>query len=888
VQDFRAVSEQRQGSSVDRLELLRERTRWQPEVGEPRAFERWERAGVFHPPADGTPDENFSIAVPPPNVTGSLHMGHALNASIQDVLVRRARMRGLRTKWVFGTDHAGIATQVKVEEALRAEGLTRHDLGRERFLERVWEWRERYGGMITRQFKRLGASLDYSDERFTMDPAYARAVLEVFVRLYEKGLIYRDRYIVNWDPGTRSAISDLEVVQKRVQDVLYLIDYPLASGSGAITVATVRPETMLADVAVAVNPNDERYERLIGETAVLPLVGRRLPIIGDERVDPEFGTGALKITPGHDPLDFEIGRDHGLEPIVVIDEEGRLTAEAGERFAGLSVDEAREAVVQALREEGRIVGAQPYEHDVPHSHRSGRRIEPRVSLQWFCNVEPLAQRAIAVVRDGTVRFHPEKWARVYLDWLENIRPWCISRQLWWGHRIPAWYCDACDETWVALEPPSRCGACDGELRQDPDVLDTWFSSALWPFAALGWPEKTPQLQAFYPTDVLSTARDIIFLWVARMVMFGLEFTGTVPFTDVVIHSVIQSPEGKRMSKSLGTGIDPLDEIERHGADALRFGLLAMSSQQDVRYSPQRVRQGAELANKLWNAARLVLLGIDPEALPDPSLATTLEDRWILSRLERTVGEVDALIDSYQLSRAALTLYDFFWAELCDWYLELAKPRLYGEGDEQRAVSGVLLYALERVLRLLHPLMPHVTEELWALMPDALREREPLLASARWPVQASELIDEHAEREMARVVDTVVELRRFREEVGAQPGTPVRAELAVAGVEELRERMARLARFEFVDSADGEEVVFELPVAGGAVRVLRSEAFDPDQARARVRSRLERLDSEIERLRNKLANEHFVARAPREVVEGERRKLSDVEAQRERIGAWVAS
>ncbi len=875
-------------SEQDRLALLRERTRWQPEQGEQRAFARWEKAGIFHPPAEGSPSENFSIAVPPPNVTGTLHMGHALNASIQDVLVRRARMRGLRTKWIYGTDHAGIATQVKVEEALRAEGLTRQELGRERFLERVWQWRERYGGLITQQFKRLGASLDYEDERFTMDPRYARAVLEVFVRLYEKGLIYRDRYIVNWDPGTRSAISDLEVVQKRVQDTLYLIDYPLESGSGAISVATVRPETMLADVAVAVNPNDDRYKRLIGETAILPLVGRRLPIIGDERVDPEFGTGALKITPGHDPLDFEIGRDHGLEPIVVIDEEGRLTEAAGERFAGLDVDSAREAVVQALREEGRIAGAQPYEHDVPHSHRSGRRIEPLVSLQWFCNVEPLAQPAMAVVRDGTVRFHPEKWARVYLDWLENIRPWCISRQLWWGHRIPAWYCDECEETWVALEPPERCGACDGELRQDPDVLDTWFSSALWPFAALGWPENTPELRAFYPTDVLSTARDIIFLWVARMVMFGLEFTGTVPFTDVVIHSVIQSPEGKRMSKSLGTGIDPLDEIAQHGADALRFGLLAMSSQQDVRYSPQRVRQGGELANKLWNAARLILLGADPEAVPDPSTASTLEDRWILSRVERTVAEVDALIDSYQFARAALTLYDFFWAEFCDWYLELAKPRLYGEAEERRRVSGVLLYVLDRVLRLLHPLMPHVTEELWALMPDAVRAEQPLLAVARWPQAERRRFDDDAEAAMRRVIETVVELRRFREEVGARPGTPVRALLAADGFDELRERMARLARFEFVDAAGDDEVVFELPIEGGLVRVLRGEAFDPDEARERLRKRLARLDAEIERLRGKLANQRFVERAPREVVAGERRKLEEAERSRARLGAWAAA
>src|SRR4051794_23630992 len=659
----------------DRLEQLRERTRYTPEDVEPGVFRRWDDAGIFHPPPQGDGHENFSIAIPPPNVTGVLHMGHALNGSIQDSLIRLRRMQGRRSKWIFGTDHAGIATQVQVEKQLAAEGTSRQEIGREAFVERVWKWREQFGSTIVEQLKRLGASADYEDERFTMDEDYVRAVTHVFVRLYEKGLIYRDNYMVNWDPGLGSAISDLEVEQRSVEDVLYSIDYPLESGSGSITVATVRPETMLADTAIAVNPADERYTRLIGETAILPLVGRRLRIIADDYVDPDFGTGALKITPGHDPNDFEIGRRHGLEEVTAIGEDGRMTADAGERFAGLTVDEAREAVVAALREDGLISGTKPYVHDVPFSARSGQRIEPLISLQWFCDMKGLAEPAIAAARDGSLRFHPERpWTDIYLTWLENIRPWCISRQLWWGHQIPVWYCEDCGETIVAEQPPDRCGACgNSKLRRDPDVLDTWFSSALWPFATLGWPNDTPELRAFYPTDVNSTARDIIFLWVARMVMMGVEFTGKLPFGDVNIHSLIMAPDGRRMSKSLGTGIDPLEAIDSHGADATRFGLLAMSSSQDVKYNEEKIQQGQELANKLWNASRLILLGVgDVEAAPRPQ---TVEDRWILSRLERLTERVTELIDGFELSRAALELYSAFWGEVCDWYLELVKPRL---------------------------------------------------------------------------------------------------------------------------------------------------------------------------------------------------------------------
>jgi valyl-tRNA synthetase len=857
--------------AAERLKLLEGRTRYDPSDVESRVFARWRDAGVFHPEPAGDASENYSIAVPPPNVTGSLHMGHALNGSIQDVCIRIARMRGKRTKWIFGTDHAGIATQRQVERALAEEGTTKEELGREKFVERVWEWRRRYGSTITEQFQRLGASLDYDDERFTMDPDYVRAVTLVFVRLHEKGLIYRDNYMVNWDPGLRTAISDLEVEQREVEDTLYSIDYPLESGSGSITVATVRPETMLADTAIAVHPDDERYSRLIGEAAILPLVGRRLTIVADPHVDPEFGTGALKLTPGHDPADFEIGRSHGLEEVTVIGEDGRITDAAPERFRGMEVDDARAAVVAALRQEGLISGTQPYVHDVPHSHRSGRRVEPLISLQWFCDMDVLARPAIDAVRDGTIRFHPESKAGDYLDWLERIRPWCISRQLWWGHQLPVWYRDG--DTYVGVDPPAGQG-----WQRDPDVLDTWFSSGLWPFATLGWPEDTPQLRAFYPTDVLSTARDIIFLWVARMVMFGIELTDRAPFTDVNIHSVIQAPDGRRMSKSLGTGIDPLDLIEDYGADALRFGLLAMSSAQDVRFNEDRVKQGRDLANKLWNASRLILLRV-ADVEPDPGAAETSEDRWIVSRLERLTARATELYDSFRFSAATLELYGVFWSELCDWYLELVKPRLYEEDND--AVSGVLLWALERTLRLLHPVMPFATEEIWSLMPGD----RGLLATAQWPAADESRVDEASEGQIERLIAAITALRRYRDDVGAKASVPVRGRLAADGYDGLADQLARLARFELVEDASGNgDVLATIPIPGGGVQVLPSDAFDPDEAARRLAERREQLEREIARAEGKLRNEGFVAKAPPEVVEAEREKLEEYRAALRSLGA----
>jgi valyl-tRNA synthetase len=851
-------------SASDR-QSLEEKTRYDPTEVEARVFAEWIEGGYFHPVAEGSPEENFSVAIPPPNVTGALHMGHALNGSMQDALVRMNRMRGRNTLWTLGTDHAGIATQAVVERELREEGTSRQELGREAFVERVWAWKEEYGSRIVEQYKRLGASLDYERERFTLDEGYVRAVYRVFRVLFDKGCIYRDNYMVNWDPGSHSAISDLEVESREVEDILFSIDYPVEGSDRVLTVATVRPETMLADTAVAVNPGDERYADLVGEHCILPLVGRRLPIVADEHVDPEFGTGALKITPGHDPNDFEIGRRHGLEEIVVIGPDGRMTEAAGERFAGLTATEAQGAVVAALREEGGLRAEEPYAHSVPFSERSGARIEPLISLQWFCRMDELARPAIEVVERDEVRIVPDRWKRVYLDWMREIRPWCISRQLWWGHRIPVWYCDACEETYVAEEAPDACGACGGELRQEEDVLDTWFSSALWPFATLGWPDDTAELRAFYPTSFLTTAREILFLWVARMIMTGLEFPGDVPFRDVYVHSVIQARDGRRMSKSLGTGIDPLEEIDVHGADALRFGLLAMSSTQDVRYSDAKVQQGADLANKLWNASRLILLNVAAvEAEPRP---LHVEDRWILSRLERTISSMTTKLEEYDFAHAAQEAYSFFWSELCDWYLEIAKPRLY-EGEEE--VSATLLWTLERVLALLHPIMPFVTEEIWSHHPA----RRGHLAVHAFPEADDSLLDPGAERDVEEGIALTRRLRAWRDlvEVPVASTLPAR----VDGVDP-QEFVGRLSRFEF-GGADGGE-----PVAAiGSVKVLASEEIDAEAVAARLERRREELRAEVERGERKLANEGFVAKAPAEVVEEERGKLEGYRAELEEL------
>jgi valyl-tRNA synthetase len=799
---------------------------YKPEGVEERLQRTWEEEGLYNAEPDA-PGEPYVIALPPPNVTGELHMGHALNASIQDALVRWHRMRGFNALWQPGYDHAGIATQNQVEKALASEGKSRHDLGRDAFLERTWEWLEHYGGVIMGQLRRLGASLDYRRERMTMDDAYSRAVLRFFVHLYERGWIYRDNRLGNWCPRCTSAISDLEVEHHETDDTLTWIRYPLADGSGHITIATVRPPTMLADVAVAVHPKDDRHRELIGREAIVPIVNRRVPIIADERVEPEFGSGALKITPGHDAMDFEIGRDHGLPELMVIGLDGRMNEEAGE-FVGLSQEEAERRIVDRLRAEGLLEKQEPYRHSVGFCSRCETRIEPLISLQWWCEMKELARPAIEVVRDGRVRFKPERYTKVYLDWMENIRPWCISRQLWWGHQIPVWYCPDGHLT-VGEAEPVACAQCgSSELTRDEDVLDTWFSSALWPFATLGWPEPTPELAAWYPNDVSSTDRGILFLWEARMIMAGLELMGEIPFHTVNIHSTINAPDGRRMSKSLGTGIDPLETVNEYGADATRYGLLKMASTQDVRYSVGPIEEGRRLANKLWNVARLLLAhadGAEPDARP-----RLPEERWILARIDDTRAELEASFAEIELSRSTAVLYRLTFDDFCDWYAEAIKPRLRDGDEDARATA---LAALERLLKLLHPIMPHVTEEIWSQLP----ERETRLIAAPWPAAD------------ARYADSAGALDRVQDAAAIFRRSGARVTL----------------------DAD-EERIFEA--------VVRPATAPVD---GNVAAEVERLRKEIDRAEGMLANERFVKNAPAEVVEAEREKLGRYRRELDALG-----
>jgi valyl-tRNA synthetase len=794
---------------------------YRPQGVEERWQQIWEEEGLYGAdPASDRP--SYVIAVPPPNVTGALHMGHALNGSIQDALIRWHRMRGFNTLWQPGYDHAGIATQAVVEKELRKEGTSRFELGREAFVERVWEWLHEYGGVIMSQFRRLGCSLDYGRERFTMDDAYVRAVVRFFVHLYERGRLYRDNRIVNWCSDCRTSISDLEVEHIEVDDALTYARYPLADGGGHITIATVRPATILADVAVAVHPADERYRDFVGRDVVVPVVGRRVPVIADERVERDFGTGALKVTPGHDPLDFDIGRDHGLPELSVIGLDGRMTGDIPEKLIGLTEEEASDYVVEWLREEGLLEKRESYRHSVGHCERSGTRIQPLVSLQWWCAMDDLARPAIEAIESGRVTFHPPVQNRVALDWLRAIRPWNVSRQLWWGHQLPVWYCPdghvICAET-----EPDACAECgSAELTRDPDVLDTWFSSALWPFATLGWPEDTPELRAFYPGDVNSTAREIIFLWELRMLMSGLELMGDIPFEDVIIHATILAPDGRRMSKSLGTGIDPLELIAEHGADATRYGLLKMSSTQDVRFSAQPIEEGRKLANKLWNASRLLLLDGAGEADARPS---SVEERWILARIDATRAEVEADLDRFDFAHAVDRLYHLTFDDFCDWYLEAIKPRL-GEED----VRTTAFAALERLLAILHPVMPHVTEEIWSQF------HETRLIAGPWPEPDS----------------------RYESDLDT---------LATA------QTAARIYRRSGV----------RIKVAGDTLRIFEAVVRPSADGQGDVEAERARVMKEIERSERMLANEKFVSNAAPDVVEAEREKLEQHRAELDALG-----
>ncbi|MFZ5563825.1 MAG: valine--tRNA ligase, partial [Thermodesulfobacteriota bacterium] len=691
-----------------------------PEGVEQRWYAFWENEKLFAAAEDGTGRRNYSIVIPPPNVTGMLHMGHALNITLQDILCRYRRLRGDNVLWVPGTDHAGIATQNVVEKKLMAEGTDRHALGREAFIDRVWEWRKAYGGTIIRQLKRLGASCDWDRERFTMDEGLSRAVREVFVRLYREGLIYRGEYLINWCPRCHTAIADIEVTYDERKGALYHIRYPFEDGTEGLVVATTRPETMLGDTAVAVNPDDERYLHAKGRKVMLPLTGRVIPVIEDRYVDTAFGTGALKVTPAHDPNDFELGRVHGLDTIKVIDDRGHMTEAAGKRFAGLERFACRKAVVEALEAEGLLVKVEDYNHSVGTCYRCQTVIEPNLSKQWFVAVKPLAKKAVEAVAQSRTRIIPDTWTKTYYEWMNNIRDWCVSRQIWWGHQIPAWYCKACDEVIVAEQAPAECPACRGaDLVQESDVLDTWFSSALWPFSTLGWPDHTRLLQTFYPTSVLVTGFDILFFWVARMLMMGIHFMEEIPFHDVYIHALVRDEEGKKMSKSTGNVIDPIDIISKYGADALRFTLAAFAAQgRDIKLSESRIEGYRHFINKLWNAARFAMMHLDRGYEGRPPTDGGPADQWILSRLSEARKNVADALDTYRFNDAAGALYQFVWHELCDWYLEAAKPDLYGKNGEDRKekTKQVLWHVLRDTLILLHPIVPFVTEEIWHALP----------------------------------------------------------------------------------------------------------------------------------------------------------------------------
>jgi valyl-tRNA synthetase len=871
---------------------------YRPDTVEAKHYRRWEDAGAF---ACGRRPTSlpYTIVIPPPNVTGSLHIGHALNNTLQDVLVRMARMRGRDALWQPGMDHAGIATQMVVERTLEAEGTTRRELGREAFVERVWQWKESSGGAIANQLKRLGASCDWSRERFTMDEGLSRAVREVFVALHREGLIYKDKRLVNWDCALHTAISDLEVQQRPVSGSLWHIKYPVEGAEKKyIIVATTRPETMLGDTAIAVHPDDARYAEMVGTHAILPLVGRRLPIVADQHADPEAGSGAVKITPAHDFNDFEVGRRHGLEAVNIFDERARLNDNAPEVYRGMDRFDARARIVADLEAQGLIARIEPHEHTLPYGDRSDTVIEPWLTVQWYADAAALAGPAIAAVEDGRTKFVPRRWEKTYFEWMRNIQPWCISRQLWWGHRIPAWTGPDGHIFVEMTEDDAHAAAAVhyGEgvpLTRDPDVLDTWFSSALWPFSTLGWPDQAPEVKRYYPTDDLVTSFDIIFFWVARMMMMGLKFMGEVPFRTVYIHALVRDEHGQKMSKSKGNVIDPLDLIERFGADALRFTLTAMAAQgRDINVSESRIEGYRNFGTKLWNAARFCQMNecaVPPEF--DPAACAETVNRWIVGEATRTAERVTAEIEAYRFNEAATALYQFAWGTFCDWYLEAIKPVLLGadgaEKDETRAAAG---WVLDTLLHLLHPIMPFLTEELW----QELAPRDnALLATSPWPEPGPELLDGDAAAEMDWVIRLVGQVRTVRAEMNVPAGARIPAAL-VGALDENAERLARhgalIARLAKLDLGADEADEAD---AAGAVRLVHDEAslvldlagiVELDAERARLGRELDRLAGDIAKIDNKLGDKRFVERAPAHVQETQRERRAEAEAARQKITA----
>ena len=864
---------------------------YNPQAIEDKLYQMWEESGAFvaHRVEGKKP---FTIVMPPPNITGQLHMGHAMDCLLQDAPIRYHRMKGDPTLWLPGTDHASIATEVKVVEQMAKEGLTKEMLGREGFLERAWAWKKEYGGRINRQQRRLGASCDWSRERFTMDEGCNRAVREVFVKLYEKGLIYRGNRIINWCPECQTALSDAEVEYEEQASQLCHIRYPGADGGAGGVGATTRPETMLGDTGVAVNPDDARYTDLVGKKLILPILNKEIPVVADSYVDMEFGTGAVKMTPAHDPNDFEVGKRHNLEVIRVTNDDGTMNENAG-RFQGMTALECREAVVEQLKQEGYLVKIEDYTHNVGTCYRCHHTVDPVTSTQWFVKMEPLAKPAIEVVRSGRTKFVPERFAKTYYNWMENIRDWCISRQLWWGHRIPAWYCDECGETIVAREAPTACPKCGcTHLHQDEDVLDTWFSSALWPFSTLGWPDETEDLKYFYPTSMLVTGYDIIFFWVARMIFSGIEQMGDSPFDTVLIHGLVRDAQGRKMSKSLGNGVDPLEVIDKYGADALRFSLaMGVSPGNDTRYSDEKVESARNFANKVWNASRFVLMNTQTREAIDPALLQ-LPDQWILSRLNKAVAEVSAHMEDGDFGMAANKIYDFAWSEFCDWYIELSKGRLMGEDEEQkRNVRGVLLYVLEGLLKLLHPFMPFLTEEVYQHLP----EHDGMLILARWPEVKAEYAFETEERQMEGLMEIIRAIRNLRSEMNVQAGRRTHVTLipdagwesTLAIAEPYLQRLAYASDVAIggKDALAGEKVVSAV-CAAGEIRIPLGDLVDLQKELARLEKERKNLEGEIARAQGKLNNPGFLSKAPAQLVEQEREKLKTAQSMLEALDARI--
>ncbi len=847
---------------------------YEPKNVESRLYEKWCSGGYFHAEPDSK-KEPYTIVIPPPNVTGQLHMGHALDETLQDILIRYKRMSGYNALWIPGTDHAGIATQIKVEETLRnEEGLTRYDLGRDKFLERVWDWKKRFGDRIITQLKTLGSSCDWNRERFTMDEGCSEAVREVFVNLYNKGLIYKGNRIINWCPHCTTALSDAEVEYSEQEGNFWHIRYPVAGEEGRyVIIATTRPETMLGDTAIAVNPEDERYKDILGKNVIIPLVGREIPIVGDEHADMDFGTGAVKITPAHDPNDFEVGKRHNLPIIKIMNDDATISCEG--KYKGLDRYEARKAIVKDLEDGGYLVKIEPHAHNVGCCYRCKTTVEPITSDQWFVKMEPLAKEAIRVVKDGEVKFVPERFTKTYLNWMENVHDWCISRQLWWGHRIPAFYCTKCGEMTVSKEDITSCPKCGAPVRQEEDVLDTWFSSALWPFSTLGWPKETEDLKYFYPTSTLVTGYDIIFFWVARMVFSGCEHTGKPPFKTVFLHGLVRDSQGRKMSKSLGNGVDPLEVIDKYGADALRFSLATGNAPgNDMRFYWERVESSRNFANKIWNAARFILMNLSIEEISLPQ-DPRLEDKWILSRLNTTIKEVTENLDNFELGIALQKLYDFVWDEFCDWYIELVKPRLYGSDMSSRLeAEKTLSYVCANFLKLLHPFMPFITEEIYCSLPTS----EETIVTSSWPKYSESLSFPEEEKEMTAVCEAIKAVRNLRAGMNVPPSRKAamyivskNTSLYEAGVS-FFEKLAGAASVTVTENdSDVPSGCVRAVAPGASIFMPAGELVDLDKERERLTKEKKRLESEIERVEKKLSNQGFVSKAPAKLIEEEKAK-----------------